>query len=397
MTEKLPQAMLERQAHDARLAQADFDIAPFTIAWELTRACAFACRHCRAEAQPRRNPDELTNREALSLIDQIKEFGNPILVITGGDPMMRRDLYDILTYAVQKGVRTALTPTTTRLVTPKALARVQEAGVRRVAISIDGPSAEAHDAFRGFRGSFQIAEGIARDVVASSLSLQINTTISRYNLHLLEEMMQMVADMGAVQWSLFFLVPTGRGRATDMISPEEHERVFHWLYDLSREAPFDIKSTAAPAYRRVVIQREREKVGPAGGVDKAPRTLAGAGYHYEDGLHRPAQGVNDGKGFCFVSHVGDVCPSGFLPLAAGNVREQSVVDIYRHVQLFRDLRDPGRLKGRCGRCEFRQVCGGSRARAHAVTGDYLAADPSCVYDPPNIIDASSGHPADEQQ
>jgi len=397
MTEKLPQAMLERQAHDARLAQADFDLAPFTIAWELTRACAFACRHCRAEAQPRRDPRELSTQEAFRLIGQVKEFGNPILVITGGDPMMRRDLYDILTYAVQKGVRTALTPTTTRLVTPKALARVAEAGVRRVAISIDGPSAEAHDAFRGFGGSFQIAEGIARDVVASSLSLQINTTISRYNLHLLEEMMQMVADMGAVQWSLFFLVPTGRGRATDMISPEEHERVFHWLYDLSREAPFDIKSTAAPAYRRVVIQREREKVGPAGGVGKEPRTLAGAGYRYEDGLHRPAQGVNDGKGFCFVSHIGEVCPSGFLPLAAGNVREQSVVDIYRHAQLFRDLRDPGRLKGRCGRCEFRQVCGGSRARAHAVTGDYLAADPSCVYDPPNIIDASSGHPADEQQ
>lgn len=395
MTEKLPQAMLERQAHDARLAQANFDLAPFTIAWELTRACAFACRHCRAEAQPRRDPGELTNREALGLIDQIKEFGNPILVITGGDPMMRRDLYDILTYAVQKGVRTALTPTTTRLVTAKALARVKEAGVRRLAISIDGPGAEAHDAFRGFRGSFQIAEGIARDVVATGLSLQINTTISRYNLHLLEEMTQMVADLGAVQWSLFFLVPTGRGKATDMISPEEHEQVFHWLYDLSRESPFDIKSTAAPAYRRVVIQREREKERLAGVATKAPPTLAGAGYRYQDGLDRPAQGVNDGRGFCFISHTGDVCPSGFLPLAGGNVREQPVVDIYRHSPLFRDLRDPERLKGRCGRCEFRQVCGGSRARAHAVTGDYLATDPSCAYDPANVVDASSRRSANE--
>lgn len=389
MTEKLPQAMLERQAHDARLAQADFDLAPFTIAWELTRACAFACRHCRAEAQPRRHPDELTTQEALRLIDQIKEFGNPILVITGGDPMMRRDLYDILTYAVQKGVRTALTPTTTRLVTAKALARVKEAGVRRVAISIDGPSDEAHDAFRGFRGSFDIAQGIARDVVAAGLSLQINTTISRYNLHLLEEMTQTVADLGAVQWSLFFLVPTGRGRAADMISAEEHERVFHWLYGLSRESPFDIKSTAAPAYRRVVIQREREKGRLAGEAGKATGTLAGAGYRYEDGLDRPAQGVNDGRGFCFISHIGDVCPSGFLPLAAGNVREQSVVDIYRRSPLFQELRDPGRLKGTCGRCEFRQVCGGSRARAYAVTGDHLATDPSCVYDPPKVVDASS--------
>ena len=395
MTEKLPQAMLERQAHDARLAEANFDLAPFTIAWELTRACAFACRHCRAEAQPRRDPRELTTQEAFSLVDQIKGFGDPILVITGGDPMMRRDLYDILTYAVDKGARTALTPTTTRLVTAKALARVKEAGVRRLAISIDGPSAEAHDAFRGFRGSFQIAEGIARDVVATGLSLQINTTISRYNLHLLEEMTQKVADMGAVQWSLFFLVPTGRGRTADMISAEEHERVFHWLYALSREAPFDIKSTAAPAYRRVVIQREREKVGPAGGVDKAPRTLAGAGYRYQDGLHRPAQGVNDGRGFCFISHIGDVCPSGFLPLTAGNVRQQSVVDVYRRSALFRELRDPERLKGKCGGCEFREVCGGSRARAHAVTGDYLAADPSCVYDPPTVVSGSSRRSTDE--
>jgi radical SAM protein with 4Fe4S-binding SPASM domain len=266
-------------------------------------------------------------------------------------------------------------------VTPKALAHVKEAGVRRVAISIDGPSAEAHDAFRAFRGSFRLARGIAQNIVAAGLSLQINTTVSRYNLHLLEEMMQLVADLGAVQWSLFFLVPTGRATAADMISPEEHEQVFHWLYGLSREAPFDIKSTAAPAYRRVIIQREREKGRPADVTGKTPRTLAGAGFRYEDGLDRPARGVNDGRGFCFVSHTGDVCPSGFLPLAAGNVRQQSVVNIYRDAPLFRNLRDPERLKGRCGRCEFRHVCGGSRARAYAVTSDYLAPDPSCVHEP----------------
>ncbi len=381
MTGGVSRAVLERRAHDARLAEANFDLAPFTVAWEVTRACAFACRHCRAEAQPQRDPRELTTGEAFHLLDQIKQFGDPILVITGGDPMMRRDLYDIIRYAVQKGLRTALTPTTTRLVTPKALARVKEAGVRRVAISIDGPSAEAHDAFRAFRGSFRLARGIAQNIVAAGLSLQINTTVSRYNLHLLEEMMQLVADLGAVQWSLFFLVPTGRATAADMISPEEHEQVFHWLYGLSREAPFDIKSTAAPAYRRVVIQREREKGRPADVSGKTPRTLAGAGFRYEDGLDRPARGVNDGRGFCFVSHTGDVCPSGFLPLAAGNVRQQSVVNIYRYAPLFRNLRDPERLKGRCGRCEFRHVCGGSRARAYAVTGDYLASNPSCVHEP----------------
>ncbi len=393
MTGRLPRATQERQAHDARLAKADFDRAPFTIAWEVTRACAFVCRHCRAEAQPRRHPDELTAEEAFNLIDQIKELGDPILVITGGDPMMRRDLYDILAYAVQKGLRTSLTPTTTRLASANALARVKDSGVRRVALSIDGPTAESHDAFRGFSGSFQIAQRIGRDVVAAGLSLQINTTVSRYNLHLLDDMTQMVADLGAVQWSVFFLVPTGRGKVADMISAQEHERVFHWLYDLSKRASFDIKSTAAPAYRRVVIEREREEGYPAGVAGEMPRTLAGAGYRYADGLDRPAQGVNDGKGFCFVSHIGDVCPSGFLPLSAGNVRQQTVADIYRHAPLFRDLRQPDRLKGRCGRCRYRQVCGGSRARAYALTGDYLAADPSCAYDP-GKDDTVSHQPAD---
>ncbi len=381
MNEKLPRATLERRAHDARMVTADFDQAPFTIAWEVTRACAFACRHCRAEAQPRRHPDELTSEEALRLIDQIKEIGDPILVITGGDPMMRRDLYDILAYAVEKGLRTSLTPTTTRLASAKALRRVKDAGVRRVALSIDGPTAESHDAFRGFGGSFEIAKRIAKDIVSVGLSLQINTTVSRYNLELLEEMTQMVADMAAVQWSVFFLVPTGRGKADDMISAQEHERVFHWLYDLSKQSPFDIKSTAAPAYRRVVIERKRQDGHLQAAPGEMPRTVAGAGYRYQDGLNRPAQGVNDGKGFCFVSHTGDVCPSGFLPLPGGNIRQQSLTDVYRHSTLFRDLRQPDKLKGKCGRCEYRQVCGGSRARAYALTGDYMATDPSCVYDP----------------
>ena len=377
MSTKPTRALAERRAHDARLVDADFERAPFTIAWELTRACAFACRHCRAEAQPRPDPRELSTNEAFRIIDQIKEFGDPILVITGGDPMMRRDLYEILTYAVQQGLRTSLTPTTTRLVTREALVRAREAGVRRVAISIDGPSAEAHDAFRGFAGSFEIAQSIAREIADAGLSLQVNTTVSRHNLHLLDEMVEVVARLGVVQWSLFFLVPTGRALAADMISPDEHERAFHWLYDLSRRAPFDVKSTAAPAYRRVVIQREREHSRATAGT----MTLAGAGYRYRDGLDRPAKGVNDSRGFCFISHVGDVCPSGFLPLSAGNVREQSVAEIYRHSTLFRDLRDPAALKGRCGRCEFREVCGGSRARAYALTGDYLAEDPSCAYRP----------------
>jgi radical SAM protein len=374
-----PQALAERQAKDARLRSVDFDVAPFTIAWEITRACAFACRHCRAEAQPRRDPRELTTAEAFQLIDELREFGDPILVVTGGDPMMRRDLFDVLGYAVECGLRTSLTPTTTRLVTPQALRRVREAGVRRIAISLDGPTAEVHDAFRAFPGSFRTAVAIARDAEDAGLSFQVNTTISRYNLHLLNELSELVERLGAVQWSVFFLVPTGRASAADMISPEEHERVFNWLYSLSQHAPFDIKSTAAPAYRRVAIQRARQARSAS---DDTPATMTGAGYRFEDGLNRPVKAVNDAKGFCFISHIGDVCPSGFLPLAAGNVRERSVVEIYRDSKLFRELRQPDLLKGKCGRCDFREVCGGSRARAFALTRDYLVEDPSCIYEPP---------------
>ncbi len=193
-------------------------------------------------------------------------------------------------------------------------------------------------------------------------------------------MAEVVGQSNVVQWSLFFLVPTGRANAADMISPEEHEQVFNWLYDLREHASFDIKSTAAPAYRRIVIQRQRAAQDPSAKKGPAP-PLAGAGYRYTDGLGRPAKGVNDGNGFCFISHTGDVCPSGFLPVSAGNVRDRSLVDIYRKAPLFRRLRNPSALKGKCGRCEFQDVCGGSRARAYALSGDPLAEDPSCVYQP----------------
>ncbi len=366
-----------RHGMDARLAQSNFEQSPFVLAWEVTRACALSCLHCRAEAQPRPDPRQLTNEEGMSLIDQIAEMGNPILVVTGGDPLMRRDVFDLLAYAVQKGLRTSLTPSATALVTPKNLARVRESGVSRIAISLDGPSAAVHDRFRGFSGSYERTRQIMRDVIEAGLSLQINTTVSRYNLPVLEQMPDIVAEAQAVQWSVFFLVPTGRGKESDMVSAEDHERLFNWLYDLSRSAPFDVKSTAAPAYRRVAVRRAQQEQNN----DVSSRPIAGAGYRFEDGLHRPALGVNDGKGFCFVSHVGEVCPSGFLPLSAGNVRSHRLAVLYRDSKLFRDLRDPSKLKGKCGVCDFRTVCGGSRARAWAVNGDYLSEDPSCVYSP----------------
>jgi radical SAM protein len=376
-----PQAAAERRLHDQHMIEADFDRAPFTIAWEITRACAFACVHCRADAQHKRDPNELTTEEGYRLIDRFKAFGNPILVFTGGDPMMRPDLFDLIRYASKKGLRCSLTPTATALPTVERLCRAKEAGIRRIALSLDAPSPEAHDAFRQVPGSWERTMKILRSAQSIGLSAQINTTVTRYNIDLLSDMVQFVQEVGAVQWSVFFLVPTGRGQIADMISPEEHERVFHWLYDLSQRGAFDIKATAAPMYRRVAIERKRGETGEAGVA------FQGAGFQYADGLNRPVKGVNDGRGFLFISHLGEIMPSGFLPISAGNVREVEVVDTYRHHPMFRDLRDPAKLKGRCGVCEYKVVCGGQRGRAYALTGDYLESDPACLYQPGERIDA----------
>lgn len=366
----------ERQLHDHHMLHADFDQAPFTIAWEVTRACAFACVHCRADAQHRRDPNELSTEEGFDLIDRFKAFGDPILVFTGGDPMMRRDLFDLIAYATEAGLRCSLTPTATALPTKERLRSAKQAGVRRLALSLDAPSAEVHDAFRQVTGSWDRTMAILRNAQAVDLSAQVNTTVTRLNVPLLPEMVQFIEQVGAVQWSLFFLVPTGRAQIEQMISAQEHERVFHWLYDLSQRAPFDIKATAAPMYRRVAIERKTAEAGEDGSV-----TFQGAGFQYHDGLNRPMKGVNDGKGFLFVSHIGEIMPSGFLPVSAGNVRQVDVVDTYQKHPLFRDLRDVTKLKGKCGRCEYRELCGGQRGRAYGVTGDYLEVDPACVYEP----------------
>ena len=370
----------------------DFNLSPFTVAWEVTRACALKCVHCRAEAQPKRDPRELTTEDAFRLVDQIQEIGGPILVVTGGDPMMRRDLFDVIQYAAkEKGLRTAFSPSATALVTNERLRKARDAGITRTHISLDGATAESHDNFRQSPGSFQRTMEIMDDLRDLGMSLQIGTTVSRYNLHELDRIAEIAAERGAVMLNFFFLVPTGRGSAEDMIAPEEHERVFNWMYDLSKTAPFDVRTTAAQHYRRVVIQRRRREMmeateagekaaaqGPGGSM-----YLTGAGFSFADGLGQSGmKGVNDGNGFAFISHVGDVCPSGFLQLPAGNVRKQSFVDIYRDSPLFRELRDYTKIKGKCGVCDFRDVCGGSRARAFAVTGDYMETEPYCVYVPP---------------
>jgi AdoMet-dependent heme synthase len=366
-------AAAERRQHNQRMVHADFDQAPFTIAWEVTRACAYACVHCRADAQHRRDPGELSTAEARMLIEQLAGFGNnPILIFTGGDPLMRPDVFELIEFASQNGLRCSLTPTATALPTHERLELARRAGIRRLALSLDAPRPEIHDDFRQVKGSWQRTMDILHRAHAVGLSVQVNTTVAKHNSDILPEMVPFIRQVEAVQWSLFFLVPTGRAMVEQMVSAERHEQLFNWLYDLAQVAPFDIKATAAPMYRRVAIERKRAQDGGK------PVTFQSAGFQYGDGLNRPTKGVNDGNGFMFISHIGQIQPSGFLPITAGDVRRDDVVQVYRQAQLFKDLRNPDRYKGVCGTCEFRQVCGGQRGRAYALTGDYLESDPACI-------------------
>lgn len=357
----------------------DFDKTPFTLAWEITRACALSCVHCRAEAIPQRDPRELTTEEAFGVLDQIVELGKPILVVTGGDPMMRRDVFDIIGGAVERGLKVGFSPSATRLVTRTAIERVRDVGVDMVHVSLDGSCAEVHDAFRRVDGAFQRTMEIVHDVRDVGLPLQIGTTVSRHNLEDLPAIGEVVQRIGATVWNVFFLVPTGRAQQRAMLTPREHEAVLHWLAERADHVPFRVRTTAAQHYRRVLIQRMRARAD----AGEQPREfeLTGAGYAFREGKAPAEKGVNDGKGFCFISHVGDVYPSGFLQVCAGNVRTTPLTEIYRDSPLFRSLRDPAQLQGKCGRCEFKDVCGGSRARAWAVTGNCLAEEPCCVYQP----------------
>ncbi len=373
LTNLTERAAAERNVNNERMVHADFDMAPFAIAWEVTRACAYACVHCRADAQHQRDPRELSTAEAKALIERLAAFGNnPILIFTGGDPMMRPDLFELIAYAAERGLRCSLTPTATALPTVERLEKARDAGIRRVALSLDAPRPEIHDEFRKVKGSWQRTMETLHRAHDVGLSVQVNTTVAKHNVDILHEMVPFIQEVGAVQWSVFFLVPTGRAMAKQMISAEQHEAVFNWLYDLAQNASFDIKATAAPMYRRVAIERKRRE------ASGKPVTFQGAGFQYADGLNRPTKGVNDGNGFLFISHIGEIQPSGFLPVTAGIVREHDVVDVYRNSQIFKDLRNPDKYKGVCGACEYRDVCGGQRGRAYGITGDYLESDPACV-------------------
>ena len=346
----------------------DFDTAPFLVIWEVTQACDLACVHCRASAVPHRDAGELTTKEGYALLEEIRAFGDPLMVFTGGDPLKRDDLFPLLRHSVDIGLRTTVTPSATPLLTAEAIERIQKCGVARMALSLDGPDAESHDGFRRVSGSFDRTLFGLRHARGIGLQTQINTTVTRHNLAGLPEIAELVAKEGAKLWSVFFLVATGRAQAAADLTAEEYEQVFEFLYETSKNAPFDIKTTEAQHYRRYVAQR-RKAEGTSGNRQQAPSVI-----------QRQA-GINDGKGFVFISHRGEIFPSGFLPVGAGNVRSERLGDVYRTAPLFRVLRTPDELEGKCGDCNYRNLCGGSRSRAYALTGSYLASDPRCVYQP----------------
>ncbi len=339
---------------------------PFIVIWEVTRACALKCVHCRAEAQYTPDPRQLSFEEGKKVIDDIAAMGNPLFVFTGGDPLMRPDLFELAHYAIhEKGLSVSMTPSATPMVTRKAVQQAKDVGLSRWAFSLDGSNDDIHDAFRGTKGSFdRTIKGISY-LKEMNIPIQINTTVTTLNVGDLEAISELIKEFGAVLWSLFFLIPVGRGQQEHMLTADEHESVMKWLTTIQQKMPYHVKATEAPHYRRVVLQERL--------LQQTEKKL--------DVLGRAPKSVNDGDGFVFISHIGDVYPSGFLPIKCGNVRESSLLDIYQNSPIMKELRDKTLLKGKCGRCEFKEICGGSRARAFAIHGDYLESDPTCAYVP----------------
>lgn len=382
---------MDRMPRVVRHTRIDTNERPFMVIWETTRACDLACVHCRANAQTEPSPHELDHEQAKDLLEQIAAFGDPhpLFVITGGDPFKRRDLFDLIRHARSLGLPVGVSPSGTPTLTRENLTAVRDAGARAMSLSVDGADAATHDRFRQVPGVFDWTIGgwkLAREI---GLKVQINTTVTPANLHQLPDILSMVADLGAMTWSIFMLVPTGRGAQLDQLSVQEFEDVLNFCYDADRI--ISVKTTEAPSFRRVVVQRQ---ILAEEGLD--PVSALGLGETYQwlraqleqrfpggggDRIRRPPLDINAGRGFVFVSHTGDVYPSGFLPRSGGNVRDTPLGDIYRDAPAFRRLRDSDRLGGRCGACEFNAVCGGSRSRAYGSTGDMYASEPQCAYEP----------------
>lgn len=413
----LPPAPVPTSApRPVRLLHHDAAERPFIVIWEVTRACQLACTHCRADAITARNPFELTTGEGRRLLDDLASFGapRPLVVLTGGDPFERPDLPELVAHGTSIGLSMALSPSVTDRLTRPVLAELHAAGAKAVSLSLDGATAHTHDSFRGVEGVFDATLDAARTVRDVGLRLQINTTVTRGNVHELPRVLATVLALDASLWSVFFLIPTGRGKDLEPLAAAEVEEVLHWLHDVSTLVA--IKTTEAPHFRRIAIQRAAalardagsepatpeavtlEEVFPAGPLRRRLRDDTAGVLTGAEAIRRPRPpiDVNSGRGFAFVDHVGMVYPSGFLPIAVGSVRDQSFPQIYRESTVLQGLRDPDGFGGRCGRCEFRDVCGGSRSHAYAATGDPRAEDPGCAYLPaPEPSWPSERNPRDE--
>ena len=353
----------------------DFSRNPLLVYWEMTQACGLACKHCRATAMPRANPLELTTAESRSFLEQLVDFGDPLphLILTGGDPLSRKDVYRLIDYARGLGVEVSITPSATPELTTEAITKLKEHGIQALGLSLDGSSAAKHDTIRAVPGTFDRTLAAARHAGRLGLPIQVNTLVSEETAGDLPAIYELLrTSFPVMRWSLFFLISVGRGRALNEVSPEEGERIMNWVLDLVPQAPFAVKTTEAPSYRRIAINR----MHAADAASEMKKTSVYRGFQ-----------IRDGHGIVFVSHLGEIYPSGFLPLGCGSVCAGSLVDVYRNSEIFRALHSPDLFHGKCGACQFSHICGGSRARAFAHTGDALGSDPFCPYEPSAIFPA----------
>jgi len=340
------------------------------IAWEVTRSCNLACVHCRASAQDRPYDNEMSTDECFHFLDEVEAIAKPIIILTGGEPLLRPDIFQIAAYGNQKGFRMTMAVNGT-LLDSNIVQKMLDSGIQRISVSIDGATAASHDAFRQVEGAFEGAlRGIA-DARRAGLEFQINTTITQRNLHELQPIQELAVSLGAVAHHIFLLVPMGRGKdlTEQSISAEQYEKALHWFYEQKDQVPLQLKATCAPHYYRILRQRAKSE-----GREVSFQTF---------GLDAMTRGCLGGVGFAFVSHVGQVQPCGYLELNCGNIREKSFREIWEKSLIFNHLRDYKKYQGKCGRCQYINVCGGCRARAYESTGDYLAPEPLCLFEPKN--------------
>ena len=363
----------------------NYDQRPMLVFWETTRACQLACRHCRASATPTTLPGTLSHDEGMALVDQVAGFGRPypILVLTGGDCLLREDLWELVERAKEHGIPVALSPSVTPMLTDEAIDRIAASGVNAVSISLDGARAETHENVRGIPGHFPKTLDAIRRLKAAGLTVQVNTTVMRDNVEEMPEVAEILVALGVDVWEVFFLVHVGRGVATNALTAQEHEDVCHFLWEASHYG-FIVRTVEGPFFRRVV--KERRAGGAVPDTDLYRRLsdgLAAKGMPQRERPSAHTAATRDGKGIVFIAYDGEVYPAGFLPLELGNVRDRPLAEIYRDTEVLRDIR-AARFSGKCGVCEYADLCGGSRARAWAETGDVLGEDSACAYQPVGV-------------